>query len=124
MKRRPSSCRQHDMDAGMSSPQPLKNDLLAQIKICNRQGNILPAFRLHHLPADIITGGKVIVVERCHDLLVGRQVADARLSTLDQLGGGQQRLLGQGQDLRLPLIGEIPPEQQLGLGYGNAILRK
>ena len=108
----------------MSSPQPLKNDLLAQIKICNRQGNIPPAFRLHHFPAHIITGGKVIVVERCHDLLVGRQVADARLSTLDQLGGGQQRLLGQGQNLRLPLIGAIPPEQQFGLGYRNAILRK
>ena len=30
-----------------------------------------------------------------------------RNCTLDQLGGGQQRLLGQGQDLRLPLIGAI-----------------
>ena len=55
-----------------------------------------------------------------HDLLVGGQAANASLSTLDQLGSGQQRPLGQGQDLRLPLIGAIPPEQ-LGVGVLTAV---
>ena len=62
---------------------------------------IIQASELQPGISRLLRNSTVIVVERCHDLLVGRQVADARLSTLDQLGGGQQRLLGQGQNLRL-----------------------
>lgn len=37
-RRHPSSCYRHDI---ISLPQPLENDLLTQVEVRNRQGNIL-----------------------------------------------------------------------------------
>lgn len=98
-------------DFCIPSSQPLKNDLFAQIEVGNCEGHCFLVLGALHFPADIVTGGRVIVVERRQHLLVGGKVPDAHLHALDQFGRRQERLLGQSHHLGLSLIRPVLLEQ-------------
>ena len=78
-----------------SCGNPLKNDLLAQVEVGNGQRYCLTAPAVFHYAGDIIAGGFVVAVHGLHqELLIGK-IGNILLYTLDDLGGGQQSLLGQ-----------------------------
>ena len=58
---------------------------------------------------------------RLHQLFISGDVLGPHLRALDQFGGGQQGLTGQGHHLGLLLVGPVTPEQLPRLGDRYAL---